>query len=426
MTNYYPHRNRMPFIEHCLFNAFKDEYAAQEKSLRDEMRSGAANEKHSPFAYESFNLGNSNQSFMIGESALFSETTSLLLNMYNTDKDTVHSSLNSSTERNVLKPISLNFRSNDFDVMQIDTKMSFSNTISFIHKFYTDSPGLLYGVLLHNGSKFINPLHPLVAQSMIKSMNQSDDSLSKDVYKVIVYTYKDKVKTDFLCNPKLNSIFLTQILNTLAMLDVRSSYSEKIVSIDPLRNEATSIFDLQKIVYRTDQLSSNSGDIHSDLYMQPVQLINSGIVSPYYGIVAEKYPTSGSQRGSVLGYQLSPMMSCNVGKPYTVITKDGSIVVEAGSVCTGIISNSSHEGRMTLNHANLSSPYFQEVMGAGSYTFADTSIMVSLSIYAELFGLTPISLSMPKEIKIPISFLEYKKTNPSASLSEYIIAMKQI
>ncbi|MCI4436833.1 MAG: hypothetical protein JHC33_08515, partial [Ignisphaera sp.] len=291
------------------------------------------------------------------------------------------------------------------------------------HSFYLSSPGLMYGILLHNNKKFINPLHPLIAQSVAKTLDKDASVLDSAMYKVIIYTYKEAANDEhnaFFRNENLSKIFTDQIFNTLALLELKVELQKKIVSYNRIEDRHThGIYGYKDFIYKTEAI--NKGETTENLELQPVQLINYGIVFPYYGTVAQKHANMSNNKG----YQLSPMLSPNIGFPrFSIVKKDKSLSIEGRGVCTGKLPQYSLNGKKSLNHANLGSPFFREVMASGAYTFADISMKVSLSIYAELFDLEKID-SFTQLEKPPISFVEFRLKHPSKGLKDYLLSIKK-
>lgn len=441
MINYYPFENRKPLIEQCILQAFKDTYKSQEESVKAEMKDGTLTEQTSTLIYESFKLSKLNQDYQIGNSALFTDTVSLFNKMHQSEPTffSPRTERRNSQDMTSMRPSRRDFVGNDFDINQIDAKMTYADAMKFIHALYKSSPDTIYGVMLSNGNnKFFNPLHPLNAQafvrkySMDKHENEFMSESSKAIYTVIIYSYKDKPSlkkyNDLLFVKQYEDLFMSHLLSVLALMDNQKKITTKITQVYTLAQVNgtnnpnpydVSTFDTFKYGYEIQEDSANN-TYPGDVYIQPVQLINTGLAYPFYGITAVKY----IRGDSTLGYQLSPMHSCNIGEAYVYKAQDGSIDIPGGSVCTGNYNNTSPEGRATLNHANLSSAFFNSVMATGSYTFADVCVKLSLSIYAEFFGLDPISISSEPEIKIPISFEEFKRKHKDATLVQYLASIK--
>jgi hypothetical protein len=420
MTNYAPVQHRRSLLEGCLLNAFEEEWREQEKECKLNIGSQTAVIQDNPYAYESFNLQNGEQTFSSLDNPIFTESLLLFKKMYDEDKTLMATSEKSSLYQ--MMPDSRRFVTNHFDMMTIDSTMSFKEAIKFAHAFYLSSPGLMYGMLLHSNNKFINPLHPLITQSIVKTLDKDASSLDASKYKVIIYTYnKESNESDFFRNDNLAKIFTDQIFNTLALLELKVELQKKIVGYTQLNySETNEPWKFREFVYRTEEISKDTKKTEN-LEFQPVQLINSGIVFPYYGTVAQKHLNMRDNKG----YQLSPMLSPNIGFPsFTVDKVSGNITIDGRGVCTGKLQQYSINGKKSLNHANLGSPFFREVLASGAYTFADVSIKVSLSIYAELFDLERID-SFSQLEKPPISFVEFRLKNPTLGLKDYLASLKK-
>lgn len=422
MTDYYPYTSRKSLLEKCLLNAFKETWEEQEKEASEAIKLGEASTNENPYPYSSFSLKKVNQNFEIGGSELFVDATLLHLNMYNINQDLFRKSeIHRPKDGKEIYPQSTFISDSFFETTQIDEKISYNDAIKIIHNLYMLSPDMVYGVLLSSGSKFINPLHPLIAQSFVRN-NGDEDSTAKK-YKMIIYSYSntiDNSRMKFYFNENYTKLFTDHILNLLAMLDIRSNFGSKITSYSKINQmlPANEISTWSKFTYQYE-ITNTSDKEFDDISMQPVQLINNGIAIPYYGVVAEK----NNRNTGITGYQLSPMLSCNVGYPYVNIFDNNDVSVRSLSVCTGNFSSSSTEGKQSLNHANLNSPYFSETITEGSFTFAKICVKMSLGIYAEHFGLEPINF-MPEEVLVPISFDEYKKLNPNSKLKDYLESIK--
>lgn len=440
MINYYPIQNRKPLIEQCILQAFKDTYASQEASIKAEIKDGTITEQESTLIYESFKLSKFNQDYQIGNSALFVDTLSLFDKMYQAESIFFRARDDRRNSKDIMSisPHRTDFVGNDFEINQIDAKMTYADAIKFIHAFYKSNPDSIYGVMLSAGSRFFNPLHPLNAQAFVrkygmdKHENEFMADSSKAIYTIVIYSYKDKSllqkNTESLFVKQYEDVFMSHLLSVLALMDNQKKITTKITQAYTLTQvNGTSNVNLYDVStfdtfrYHYDIIEDSASNAYQgDVHIQPVQLINAGIAYPFYGITAVKYVRGDSPRG----YQLSPMHSCNVGETHLYKSEDGTIEIPGGSVCTGNYNNTSPEGRATLNHANLSSAFFSNVMATGAYTFADICVKLSLSIYAEFFGLDPISIASEPEIKIPISFEEFKRKHKDATLVQYLASIK--
>lgn len=386
------------------------------------------------FTYEGFDLRRVDQTFIMPESDAFNRSVLLWKDIYDENK-TWFSERRSSSTRVTIEPHRYYFNSDWFEVSQIDKKMSIRQTVTMAHTLFSNDENLMYGILMHDGKKFFNPLHPLNAQAMIRKFADikltSSRDFDEELYTVMVFTYKPKVREEqkFLFDESAAEIFTKHLLNVLGLLESKSQYAESITEIRSQnitfgsRNlNYMSVYPFSKIEYLVDTIrASEDGKVKNDVHLQPVQLINNGLAAPYYGIVAQKH----SRETGLIGFQLSPMMSCNIGQPSVTVRNNVDVEVSGLSVCTGSESNNSDAGRLTLNHANLGSPYFSDVLTSGSFCFAKTSVRMALGIYSEFFDLPRIDILGAIPPKAPISFDEFKKKNPSAKFSDYIKSIKK-
>ena len=433
MTNYFPYQNRKSLLESCLLNAMRDEYQNQEAIITKQIADDSVTVTEAPFAYETFDFKQADQNFLIGNSDLFSDTLLLFNKMREIDQEFM--SINDrNSSRIQYKPRRNSFNNNHFEVSQIDGPFSYIDAVKFLHNLYISSPDLIYGALLHDGKKFINPLHPLIAQAFIKkaSLESASDHMTSQAnnakYRIVLYTYTPSViNNDFLFKDDFKSLFTSQILSSLALLDCKSSKTFKarrLVTMAKRYPNPTNYdpYYFRDIQYEYEEMRVPGAVQGEEVNLQPVQLVNDGLASPYYGIVAQRYvPGSGSH-----GYNLSPMFSCNIGRHYTDVKTDGSVSVPGASVCTGNFSNTSLAGRLSLNHANLGSPFYNDIVGKGSYTYAQAAVRIAVGIYAEYLDLQRIDFLPAQAPKAPLSFEEFKRLHPSATLKEYITGIKSI
>lgn len=433
MTNYFPHQNRKSLMESCLLNAMRDEYQNQEAIIKKQIADDSVTVTETPFAYETFDFKQADQNFLIGNSDLFSDTLLLFKKMHDIDPEFMYVDYHTSS-RIQYKPRKDSFKNNHFDVAQIDGPFSYIDAVKFLHNLYISSPDLIYGALLHDGRKFINPLHPLIAQSFVKkaslesTLEHTISQASNAQYRIVLYTYKPSIiNNDFLFNDDFKSLFTSQILSSVALLDCKSSKTFKAKRLVPMTSQHLNAnrhdaYYFRNIQYEYEEVRVPGAASGEEINLQPVQLVNDGLASPYYGIVAQRYvPGSGSH-----GYNLSPMFSCNIGRHLTEVRTDGTVSVPGASVCTGNFSNTSLAGRLSLNHANLGSPFYNDIVGQGSYTYAQAAVRIAVGIYAEYLDLQRIDFLPEQAPKAPLSFEEFKRINPSATLKEYITGIKSI
>jgi hypothetical protein len=324
-----------------------------------------------------------------------------------------------------------------FDLLEIDRPMSYFDAVKFAYEMQKSSPGQLYGILLKNNNGFVNPLHPLIAQSLTRKYKDPKNEreakrIEESYYKVFIYTYDQDMISNSIINlydNKLNDVFKNHIFKCLAMLEQTFVSSRKITSVYDVRNlsdysHASEMFasTFANLTYSYEETFEDEQN-KFNINIEPVQVVNNGLVYPYYGIVGQKY----SENLSIRGYQLSPMFSPNIGQfvGYKANNNGAELnSVAAGSVCTGNLNRMSDAGWRSLNHANLNSAYFPDILNHGSFSFSDICIDISLNIYASYLGLEPLNNDL-KVKSIPISFATFKSMFKDKSFVDYIQYTKE-
>lgn len=422
-------------------------------------------------AFKDFNLSDANFSFQIGlVDNLFTESSLLFKKMFDVldRKDpeckNVFYGAHDESRKNVTD-LTLRDRLTTkgevdslLDVMEVNLNMKLEDVVNFIANFHNSNPDMLYGALLKtNSGRFVNILHPLIAQGVIKTLKENQKS--KSTYKIILYVYK-KDRIDYLqksynmpsdrdsrtsiISKQYTDVFKMHLLNVLAMTERESEIAYIVRDVENLNNKIQNSDTSEAInlvnpkIYTTLQYgyeyATKDGivleDSASDSYIQPVQIINDGVIAPYYGITVTQFNIKTRQ---VRGYQLSPFLSCNVGYPHTYQEFDSKgeisrISVSGGSVCTGGTTTDSDAGRKTLNHANLGSPYFRQTYCAGAFDFARVCVDLSLNILTN--GLDTehkVNFVLPKSMQpVPtiMSFEQFKTENKKATMKKYLEYVK--
>lgn len=223
----------------------------------------------------------------------------------------------------------------------------------------------LAGVLVYSDAGIINILHPVTALSLVELSNH----LTRTGLQIAVYIYNDR--------ETLDEEYLTETANLEKINDgidtILKAVSSKVVGRKSM--PTASIVEGHQVT-QTFTVSLIPGEDPRHLYyLVPNQIITKGIVAPYYGTSIIRYNL---ETNTTTGKSLSPMRTANVS--YYNSNKDWS------SVCTGSKSNTTVEGLQTLNHCNMSSPYYRDIMLPGALAYADACIDKSIQIY-KLSGL---------------------------------------
>lgn len=323
-----------------------------------------------------------------------------------------------------------------FEITSINDLYDIETCMSIIREVYESTKDTFYGCLLKSSSgTFVNPLHPIIAQSQ----SESNKPLKGTFRIVIFHIKKDEFKKwsdGYKKNQERSGSTYTKDPDLLYSKKYDSKFFNSIISnIGSIVESEESMFVPSRIVdytetsvrYENILVDKDGNQIINDPnktrdYLIPVQLVNMGFVVPHYGLVEIKQ-MSGERYAR--GMQLSPMLSCNVGNP----TIKNSIPIY-GSVCTGGMVNDSNGGRNSLNHANLNSPFFRDLLCEGSFRYGQIANQISFSIYSKMFGHEPVVFdldeSMPVKVPEKMSFDDYKKMFDGATLKDYLAYVREI
>ena len=287
----------------------------------------------------------------------------------------------------------------------LDSKIVNITTTSSINRILEEVNSLdkntLYGVLIKDteNGKVFNPLHPMVAMSLISTntftarkyiasiyslSNPYDENIASDVverlnklYYEILSLYEDRVtnlkKTCFENNTKVGNNTLRDMLG-----DALNSYLGVPSNLTTILNEP---LDLAPLNYLFDKLLKqvkNSYTYYTDketienpemnVYI-PLQMLSNGFVVPYYGVAQiQRYLTTREIKGFS---SITPMMSNNIGR--------GS-----NAVCTGDYDNTTREGLLTLNISNANSAYSHTILHPEWKVWTKVCIENTLKLYKEV------------------------------------------
>lgn len=243
-------------------------------------------------------------------------------------------------------------------IIKIDKNLSLHEAINTIYQVSESTPTFAGALLFLQSGGIINPLHPLVALSLI------DGSHDIIFSKLLVFTYKDLNKIN--ANYYTQKVDFTASINSLIKL-YQSRVKER--KLDVVDNEVNFNRKSIKQQYKVEKFPGENQT--KEYYLVAHQLLTRGTFVPYYGTSVVSY-NSTSNGISVSGFHLTPFKSCNIS---------GHSDNNGNSVCTGGTPNTTFTGLRTLHHANLSSPYQLSCMNTVAKPYADACNAKSFDIY---------------------------------------------
>lgn len=245
----------------------------------------------------------------------------------------------------------------------------------------------LYGVLIkiENKNLFLNPLHPLIALSIIEKEYTNPVRHSMNLTGIF-YKINDKYLPDLKAqqsNYDYNAI-MTRVYKAFQNRIIDISIKSTTKTSDEIAEEISlmpiySIFHNNKYLQASVESSTSNVSIQiaSDEPVEnpqlsvliPVQLQNKQFIMPYYGIVDV---VGLDNQDLPKGKNIAPMLSANVSSRLTT---------NLGSICCGKESAAHLQGLRLINHSNLNSPYVRDGLCSGWYNWVQYCIKESLDLY---------------------------------------------
>ena len=222
--------------------------------------------------------------------------------------------------------------------------------------------GKFYGMLIVDGDKKLNPMHPIIA-TMITA---GEISLS-ETFTIIVYPYRSRIR------PNMDNVgrYSKEIVGMTAK--IRSTQYLPTIAYRANRNMNDDVRGMSENVNTSSISFSESGARVSHAVI-PVHLTTISIVYPYYGLIH-------SQGGGGDGYQSRHLYPCLSGNIDTM----GS---GRGQTCVGDLNSSAFSSLYVLSNMNINSMYFSEIISRDSYDFISACQSVSAEFLAAAAGLS--------------------------------------
>ncbi len=230
----------------------------------------------------------------------------------------------------------------------IDIKM----LISVIDELAKEE-GMFYGVMIADGHRRYNILHPIVAMMIAGGEIQLSDTVE-----AVLFQYK--TKRDI--SKESAELYIEKIEQFIGF--AMNKKEKPIHSLEPRRSISD---DVRNFVENGDALvsfresSSNVRDI-----LIPVQFATEVLTVPWYGMINTVKSGSG-----YLSRNIFPVLSGNVSSIY---------MDSYGSTCTGNHDSSMYSSLYVLNNMNIGSMYFGEAVPPDIHDFVVACHKVSIGI----------------------------------------------
>jgi len=266
------------------------------------------------------------------------------------------------------------FRDVTESIVNIPDAGDITAALKLLESVIADIGGEFYGALLISGKTIINPLHPLVAMSLL------EDSPIKAVsnWRIVIYTFNNAGVLHQ--NYSSESAEISRIDENINSL-IQSFSAQVPTEIRGIDSQVSESGETATVRFQVKKHKDEEDNV--EMYLSAHQMITAGIVCPYYGTSVIK------MNGGTSGTGVTPMLSCNLSSPsvtehnWTYSTDSENVPKNSNwsSVCTGNLNNRTLHGLRSLTHANTLSPYNTRIMGVGALVYAERCVQKSLEIY---------------------------------------------
>ena len=301
------------------------------------------------------------------------------------------------------------------DIMKVgELDMSINEAVAMAADIRKEAGTQFYGMLLMDAgvkrSKVaFNPLHPVIVSELIKEGTTIDREAK--VWTLAVFSWKDGYEKRFKKEyPHYynEESYAEEIATLIAAIDTPTEYviENKNFNVDIQNDQFVLNYDQVKKLKETgDIIEQEATDARS--YIIPGQLINvNGVGYPYYNTI---YSTKG------LAWNMSPMYGANVNHPQGQANNRG--MMGGSRICTNSGDSKTQRGIAALNHCNTTSPLNRDCMEAGSMSYANQCIDLSLEL---LLG----GDYKAEIVEKALTFQEFVAENDGASKAQYIAYIK--
>lgn len=245
--------------------------------------------------------------------------------------------------------------------------------IAMAESLIEDSNLLGYGMVLSDGKgRFINPLHPIVAQDIVRNGIPMED------YEIIYYALEQDIaifKNTYYGSE--NKHIMSEVAKSLGYSEYSSENTEYI-----MRKYMEETEGLEYYVSINKEIEIGN---QPNLIITPVHLADvNGIIYPYYGTIQSK---RGRHRFDSIN--LSPFVSGNVNNSTSLvddIEEDHNTIyvsTEYSNTCIGKYSNSEWTNLRHMNIMNAGSMYMSHTIPENWADYVHHCISTSITILKE-------------------------------------------
>ena len=246
-----------------------------------------------------------------------------------------------------------------------------------------------YGCIIQLDDYMLNPLHPLVAFSIMSNLLEIPDEANLHIFEWSGFSM-DKINqistSDNNANHKFYEKEYGKIFDLMSFLIKKPSIQKQTAKVQdrdienilrsPLLEDINARININ--INTSDGGGATPNNIKSIIV--PTQLAIGNIATPYYGLLWLDNP----QESAPTGYNVGPAMSGNLNMPFGDPIYQ-SLVSNAspGNVCCGSRSANTHRGWSTLSKVNINSMFDRHIIDSKSILpFVEASKRISAAIWS--------------------------------------------
>ncbi len=269
----------------------------------------------------------------------------------------------------------------------------------------------IYGAIVQTEGYMVNPLHPMVAFSIMSGLLELPEEANLHVFEWSKKAIDEQKKSDWADKQEFYEKEFSLLFDSMAHLikapaSIRQSANLREEDADTLlKSPLMEDIDIKIRLSQTDTSSSESDKIKS--VMIPTQLAISDIATPYYGMM---YLEKRDGR-EFKGYNFTPMLSGNLQQTGSRTKSFNELLsnTSSGNICTGSKSPHTPRGWSTLSKININSMFCQFIVDINStIPFVDSSKKISGAIWS---GIERQSLNKLEELEKAEEMEETEETD---------------
>jgi hypothetical protein len=238
--------------------------------------------------------------------------------------------------------------------------VSLEGILAVVSALFEAAKGDFYGVMVADGNKRYNILHPITAMMIATGEIRLSGLLT-----AVIYRYSEKRSVDV----DSSNVYAKEIQDITAKVLVNKVVPSISLSLrGSIADIVRSVALEESYIVNFREGSNNSNDI-----IIPVQLATQGLTMPWYGLI------HAHKNGGHLSKNIFPALSGNISSKFRE---------DASNTCTGNHDSNLYSSLYVLNNMNIASMYYGATVPPDIQNFVDACHEVSISALNVFIGAT--------------------------------------